>query len=44
MVRLLIKDEPGVMRFKKGQKRAHTMYSVPASVAQRIYNRLQNAA
>ncbi len=43
-VRLLVKDEPGVMRFKLGRKKAHTAYSVPASVAKRIYTRLQNAA
>ncbi len=44
MVRLLVKDEPGVMRFTRGQKKAHTMYSVPESIAQKIYTRLQNAA
>lgn len=43
-VRLLVKDEPGVMRFKLGRKKAHTTYSVPDSVARRIYTRLQNAA
>ncbi len=43
-VRLLIKDEPGVMKFRQGRKKAHTMYSVPESVARRIYTRLQNAA
>jgi hypothetical protein len=43
-VRLLVKDEPGVMRFRQGRKNAHTMYSVPESVAQRIYTRLLNAA
>lgn len=43
-VRLLIKDEPGVVRCRQGRKNAHTMYSVPESVAQRIYTRLKNAA
>jgi hypothetical protein len=43
-VRLLIKDEPGVMKFRQGRKKAHTIYSVPESVARRIYTRLQNAA
>lgn len=43
-VRLLIKDEPGVLRLRLGRKRAHTTYSVPASVAQRIHNRLLFAA
>jgi hypothetical protein len=36
-VRLVVKDEPGVMRFKLGRKKAHTTYSVPESVAARIY-------
>ena len=43
-VRLLVKDEPGVMKFKLGQKKAHTTYSVPDSVAKRIYAGLPNAA
>jgi hypothetical protein len=42
-VRLLIKDEPGVLRFRQGRLKEHTMYSVPESVAKRIYLRLQNA-
>jgi Flp pilus assembly pilin Flp len=43
-VRLMIKDEPGVLKVRLGRKRAHTTYSVPASVAKRIHNRLLYAA
>ena len=39
-VRLMIKDEPGVLKLRLGRKKAHTTYSVPASVAKRIHNRL----
>jgi hypothetical protein len=39
-VRLLIKDEPGVLKLRMGRKKAHSTYSVPASVAKRIHNRL----
>ncbi len=39
-VRLMIKDEPGVMKVRLGRKQSHTRYSVPDSVAKRIYNRL----
>ena len=39
-VRLLIKDEPGVMKFRNGRKKAHTAYSVPESVVRRIHLRL----
>jgi hypothetical protein len=41
-VRLLVKDEQGVIRIRLGRKKAHTVYSVPESVAVRIYTRLQN--
>ena len=43
-VRLLVKDEPGVLKFRQGHLKAHTMYSVPESVAKRIYIRLPTAA
>jgi len=43
-VRLLIKDEPGVMKVRLGRKASHTTYSVPESVARRIHNRLLCAA
>lgn len=39
-VRKLVKDEPGVVKVQFGLKRAHTFYSVPASVAARIHTRL----
>jgi hypothetical protein len=43
-VRLIIKDEPGVIKIRLGLKKAHTSYSVPESVARRIHTRLLNAA
>lgn len=42
-IRLLVKDEPGVIRIRLGRKRAHTIYSIPASVATRIHTRLLNS-
>jgi hypothetical protein len=42
-VRLLVKDEPGVIRIRLGRKKAHTIYSVPESVAIRIHTRLLNS-
>jgi hypothetical protein len=42
-VRLLVKDEPGVIRIRLGRKKAHTIYSVPESVAERIHTRLLNS-
>ena len=39
--RRLVKDEPDVLKFKIGPKKAHTIYSIPESVARRIYNRYQ---
>ncbi len=42
-VRLLIKNEPDVIKIRFGRKRQHTTYSVPASVAARIHTRLLNA-
>jgi hypothetical protein len=41
-VRKLVKDEPGVIRIRLGRKKAHTVYSVPESAAQRIHTRLLN--
>ena len=43
-VRKLVKDEPDVVRVRLGRKKAHTIYSVPESVARRIHTRLLNAA
>src|SRR5438874_1267932 len=42
-VRLLVKDERGVIRVRLGRKKAHTIYSVPHSVAARIHTRLLNS-
>jgi hypothetical protein len=41
-VRLLVKDEHGVIKIRLGRKRAHTFYSVPESVAIRVHTRLLN--
>jgi hypothetical protein len=43
-VRVIVKDEPGVIKIRLGRKKAHTTYSVPESVAQRIHTRLLNVA
>jgi hypothetical protein len=42
-VRLLVKDEVGVIKVRLGRKKAHTIYSVPESVAKRIHTRLLNS-
>jgi hypothetical protein len=42
-VRLLVKDERGVIRVRLGRKKAHTIYSVPESVAARIHTRVLNS-
>jgi hypothetical protein len=42
-VRLLVKDEPDVIKIRFGLRKRHTTYSVPASVAARIHTRLLNA-
>ena len=42
-VRLLVKDEQGVIKVRLGRKRANTIYSVPESVAVRIHTRLLNS-
>src|ERR1700730_10048480 len=41
-VRRLVKDDPEVIKIRLGRKKAHTTYSVPESVAQRIHTRLLN--
>jgi hypothetical protein len=43
-VRVMVKDEPGVIKVRMGRKKAHTTYSVPESVAERIHRRLSDAA
>jgi len=42
-VRKLVKDDPGVVRVRMGRKKAHTIYSVPESAAQRIHTWLLNS-
>ena len=42
-VRLLVKDEPGVIKIRLGRTKSHTIYSVPESVAVRIHTRLLNS-
>ena len=39
-VRKLVAAEPDVVRIRMGRKKAHTVYSVPESVAHRIHRRL----
>jgi hypothetical protein len=41
-VRLLVKDDPAVIKIRTGRKKAHTAYSVPESAARRIHTRLLN--
>jgi hypothetical protein len=43
-IRQLVKDEPGVVKIKRGRKAAHTSYSIPESVAIRMYARLGGQA
>ncbi len=39
-VRLLVKDEPGVVKIQLGRNKAMTRYSIPESVARRVHTRL----
>lgn len=41
-VRLLVKDEPGVLKIRLGKRRKLTRYSVPESVARRVHTKLFN--
>jgi hypothetical protein len=41
-IRLLVKDEPGVVRVRMGRCKSMTRYSVPESVARRVHTRLFN--
>jgi len=41
-VRLLVKDEPGVLRFSAGNRARRTMYRIPESVVRRIVRRYAN--
>lgn len=42
-VRLLIKDEPGVLKIRLGRSKSFTRYSVPESVARRVHTKLFNS-
>ncbi len=41
-IRKIVKSEPDVIKIRMGRKKAHTVYSVPESVARRIHARLVN--
>ena len=41
-LRMLVKDEDGVIKVRLGGRKAHTIYSVSESVARLIHTRLQN--
>jgi hypothetical protein len=43
-LRVMVKDEPGVIKIRMGRKKAHTTYSIPESVAARLHLRLTNSA
>jgi len=43
-VRLLVKDEPDVLKIRMGTRKSLTRYSVPDSVARRVHTRLFNPA
>ena len=43
-VRLLVKDEPGVLKIQLGRRKALTRYSVPESIAQRVHTKLFHTA
>jgi hypothetical protein len=41
-VRLLVKDEPGVLKIRMGIRKSLTRYSIPESVARRVHTKLFN--
>lgn len=43
-VRKIVKDDSDVVKVRMGRKKAHTIYTVPESVARRIHTRLLNSA
>jgi hypothetical protein len=43
-LRVMVKDEPGVIKIRMGRKKAHTTYSIPESVAARLHLRLTKSA
>ena len=42
-IRKIVCQEDGVIKLRMGRKKAHTVYSVPESVARRIHTRLLNS-
>ena len=43
-MRKIIKNDSAVVKVRMGRKKAHTIYTVPESVARRIHTRLLNSA
>jgi len=43
-VRLLVKDEPGVVKIRLGRRKALTRYSIPESIARRVHTKLFHPA
>ena len=43
-IRLLVKDEPDVLKLSLGRRKVLTRYSIPESVARRIHTRLFDPA
>ena len=43
-VRLLVKDEPDVLKIRMGKRKTSTRYSIPESVARRVHTKLFNPA
>ncbi len=41
-VRLLVKDQPDVLKIRLGRRKTMTRYSVPESVARRLHTKLFN--
>ena len=39
-VRLLVRNEPGVLKVRLGQRNVMTRYSIPESVARRVHTKL----
>ena len=43
-VRLLVRNEPGVLKIRMGLRKTMTRYSVPESVARRVHTKLFHPA
>jgi hypothetical protein len=41
--RLMVRRETGVLRFRLGKKKSHSLYSIPKSVLLQLHTRLLNA-